>query len=102
MAKQPDTALPAALPFPLGVSPDVARRLFEPPISRGHFYKMLERGEVESVRMGQRIVVPLAPLAKRFGLDLLETFGSDEAQDTGGPASVQTLHPRSGCSAADK
>jgi hypothetical protein len=101
VARPRDTDVPAALPFPLAVSPDIARHLFDPPISRGHFYKMLERGEVESVRMGQRIVVPLAPLASRFGVDLLERFGADAVGDAGGAASVQTLHPRSGRSATE-
>jgi hypothetical protein len=91
VARPRDTHVPAALPFPLAVSPDIARHLFDPPISRGHWYKAIERGDVESVRLGQRILIPLAPLAKRFGVDLLERFGSANDYDEGVEGSAHAL-----------
>lgn len=38
-------------------------------ISRRHAYAAVERGEIPSIRVGERIVIPTAQFLRRFGLD---------------------------------
>jgi hypothetical protein len=51
-----------------GVSPDelLAARIL--PISRNALYEALARGDIESFRIGKKIVIPTAPLRRKLGL----------------------------------
>jgi len=46
------------------LTPDQARREFFPAMSRGSFYEALRRGEIPSLRIGRRFLIPRAALEK--------------------------------------
>jgi hypothetical protein len=51
-----------------GISPD---ELFESqaiPVSRNGIYDALNRGEIESFKVGRRIIIPTAPLRRKLGM----------------------------------
>jgi hypothetical protein len=81
MSKAPEHITLRDLAGKVGISPDVARRLFDPPISRNVIYAMCERGEIEATRVGGnedgvggRILVLVVPLLRKFGaLEALES-----------------------------
>lgn len=52
-----------------GISPDelLASKLI--PISRNGLYEALSRGDIESFRIGKKIIIPTAPLRRKFGID---------------------------------
>jgi len=59
-------------------------------ISRGQGYEAARRGEIPSIRLGRRLVVPTAPLRRMLGLD----EGDDgEGVSTEEPGVVLALEP---------
>lgn len=51
----------------LVITVDETRRVLR--VGRNAMYDAIKRGEIETMRIGKRIVVPTAPLRRRFGLD---------------------------------
>ncbi|MBY3590592.1 DNA-binding protein [Rhizobium bangladeshense] len=58
--------LEEALSRPTISVPDAGRLFFG--LARNAAYQAAERGDFESLRVGGRIVVPVAPLAEKLGL----------------------------------
>lgn len=48
------------------ISPEEALEIV--PVSRATMYAALKEGEIESFRIGKRIVIPTAPLRRKLGL----------------------------------
>jgi hypothetical protein len=73
----------------VGISPEVARHLVEPPISQNVFYGMIERGDVPSLRVGGkdgkggRIIIPTAPFLAMWGLELMDSSRNDAQNEPG-------------------
>jgi hypothetical protein len=51
-----------------GISPDQLLRSAVMPLTRGGLYDALQRGEIESFRLGKRIIIPTAPLLRKLGV----------------------------------
>jgi hypothetical protein len=56
---------------PLGVSVAKAHRMIggADVISRSSFYEAVRRGDIQSIRFGDRIIILLAPLRRKFGVE---------------------------------
>ena len=56
---------------PLGVSVAKAHRMISGAdvISRSSFYEAVRRGDIQSIRFGDRIIILLAPLRRMFGVE---------------------------------
>lgn len=52
-----------------GISPDQLLASKVMPISRNGLYDALRRGEIESFRLGKRIIIPTAPLLRKLGIE---------------------------------
>ena len=48
---------------------DVAEARARVPLSRNAFYAAIARGEIESTRIGGKILIPRAPFHRKFGLE---------------------------------
>ncbi len=48
------------------IPPAQARRVL--PLSRNAVYEAIKRGDIVSVRIGKKIVIPTAPLRRKLGL----------------------------------
>jgi hypothetical protein len=51
------------------ISPEELHRLRILPISRNGIYDAVRRGEIESFRIGKRIVILTAPLRRKLGIE---------------------------------
>ena len=52
-----------------GVTPEEAHAAGLFPLSRIGLYAAIRRGDIQSFRLGRKIVIPTAPLRKKFGLE---------------------------------
>jgi len=52
-----------------GISPDELLKAGILPIARNALYEALSRGEIESFRVGKKIVIPTAPLKRKLGIE---------------------------------
>jgi hypothetical protein len=52
-----------------GISPDELLSSKLIPISRNGLYEALSRGDIESFRIGKKIIIPTAPLRRKLGID---------------------------------
>jgi hypothetical protein len=50
------------------ISPEELLRSNVIPVSRNGMYDAIARGEIESFRVGKKIVIPTAPLRRKLGL----------------------------------
>jgi hypothetical protein len=53
-----------------GISPDQLYKLGIIPLSRNGIYDACNRGEIESFRLGKKIVIPTAPLRRKLGMEV--------------------------------
>lgn len=60
-------AIARALEKP-GISPEELIDLDILPVGRNSLYDALKRGDIQSFRVGKKIVIPTAPLKRQFGL----------------------------------
>lgn len=51
---------------PKSLSPDEARKEYCPQIGRAAFYEALRRGDIPSIRIGKRYVIPRQALEDKF------------------------------------
>ena len=51
-----------------GISPDQLLEAQVMPLTRNGLYDALQRGEIESFRLGKRIIIPTAPLLRKLGV----------------------------------
>ena len=58
----------AALRARPGISPDELLKAKVMPLTRGGLYEALHRGEIESFRLGKKIIIPTAPLLRKLGV----------------------------------
>ena len=61
-----ETALPDGLPATITV--ELAAKVLD--IARGSAYRGVERGEIPSVRVGRRILIPVLALSEQFTISL--------------------------------
>lgn len=50
------------------ISPDDLLKTGALPVSRQSLYEAIARGDIESFRIGRRILIPTAPLRRRLGM----------------------------------
>jgi hypothetical protein len=62
-----DEDIRKALTEQLSVSVELAGRAFR--LSRGPAYEAVRTGQIPSIRIGRKIVVPTAPLRKMLGIE---------------------------------
>jgi len=58
-------------------------------ISRAGFYELINRGEIEVIHLGRRVLVPTAAIARLLGIAPSDLVGSAEPS-AGGPPSETT------------
>jgi hypothetical protein len=51
-----------------GISPDQLLEAGVMPLSRNGLYDALQRGQIESFRLGKKIIIPTAPLLRKLGI----------------------------------
>jgi hypothetical protein len=52
-----------------GITPEEAIEAGIFPLSRNGLYRALQKGDIESFRVGKKFVIPTAPLRRKFGLE---------------------------------
>lgn len=65
-------------PLPLGLNVAESQPITR--LGRDATYAAIERGEIHSIRVGRRIVIPTIPLLRQYGIEI-DTTGSEGAAD---------------------
>ncbi len=52
-----------------GITPEEAIEAGLFPLSRNGLYRALAKGDIELFRIGKKLIIPTAPLRKKFGIN---------------------------------